>query len=138
MSETTSRDIINIDDSVHEIYKTLTEGNDPIASPFRTMKDIFMWAACQGFRSGERRPMSGKRTMVFRWAQFSPQVDVPLLKAIAVASNGEIKTLIDQNRILTIVEEYANAGIHQLQASMLREQGQPLWNLVNDIRLNLK
>jgi dnd system-associated protein 4 len=125
-----SRDTVSIDEAVHDIYKQLTEGNDPVGVPFRTMKDVFMWAACLGHRIGERRPLTGKRLVVFRWAQFTPQTDIHLLKALAIADSGNVSVLLNQDEVLTIAEEYANAGIHELRASMLDEYGQPLWNLI--------
>ena len=126
----TSRDTVAIDESVHEIYKQLTEGSDPVSVPFRTMKDVFMWAAVLGYRKGERRPLVGKRIIIFRWAQFIEQVDIPILKALAIADQGDVKVMVNHTEILTIAEEYANAGIHELRASVMDEPGQPLWNLV--------
>jgi dnd system-associated protein 4 len=126
----TSRDTVAINESVHEIYKQLTEGNDPVSVPFRTMKDVFMWAAVLGYRKGERRQLTGKRMTIFRWAQFTEQVDIPLLKALAIAYEGDVKVILSQTEILTIAEEYANSGIHDLQASIFDDHGQPLWNLV--------
>ena len=129
-----SRDTVAIEEAVHEIYKQLTEGSDPVTVPFRTMKDVFMWAACLGYRQGERRPLTGKRVTIFRWAQFTSQVDVLLLKALAIAASGDVNVLLSQDEILTIAEEYANVGIHELRASVLDEYGQPLWNLADKIR----
>ena len=125
-----SRDTVAVDESVHEIYKRMTEGTDPVDVPFRTMKDVFMWAACLGCRLGERRPLTGKRVTIFRWAQFTPQTDVPLLKALAIADSENVNVLLGQDEILDIAEEYANAGIHELRGGTLDEHGQPLWNLV--------
>lgn len=134
MTETTdARDTVAIDEGVHDIYKQLTEGNDIVNAPFRTMKDVFMWAAVSGYRNGERRPITGKKVTIFRWAQFSSQIDTPLLKALAIANNGNVDVLISQDEILIIAEEYANAGIHELRASMLDEYGQPLWNLIANL-----
>ena len=124
------RDTVVIDESVHEIYKRLTEGTDPVTAPFRTMKDVFMFAASLGFQKGNPRPLKGKRVTIFRWAQFSPQTDIPLLKAMAIAKSGDVNILQSQDDILSIVEGYANAGIHELRARVLDEYGQPLWNLV--------
>ena len=128
--ERIARDIVNIDDSVHGIYKQLTEGNDPVDVPFQTMKDVFMWAASLGYQRGERKPIRGKRTTIFRWAQFSPQTDIPLIKAMAIADSGDIEVLMRQEDILTAVEEYANAGINSLESRLLNANGQNLWNLV--------
>jgi dnd system-associated protein 4 len=124
------RDSVAIDENVYEIYKQLTDGTDPERAPFRTMKDVFMWAVSEGYRRG-RRPLIGKRVSVFKWAQFSPQVDVPLLRAIAIANTKGITVLASQDEVLRIAEEYANSGIHELSTRLLQADGQPLWNLVN-------
>ena len=87
-----------------------------------------MWAASLGYKIGERRPLTS-RTMIFRWAQLSEQIDVPLIKAIAIAGKEELGVLSSQGDVLDIVEEYANAGIYELRSSVVDEYGQPLWNL---------
>lgn len=125
------RDTVTIDDSVHYIYKELTDGHDPVSVPFKTMKDVFMWAASLGYKRGERRPITGKKQTIFRWAQFSSQTDIPVVKAISLANNNDISVLLSQDEMLTIIEEYANAGIHDLNARLCHEHGQPLFNLVS-------
>ena len=125
------RDTVNIDDSIHDIYKQLTEGNDPIDVPFQTMKDVFMWAASLGYQRGERKPIRGKRTTIFRWAQFSPQTDIPLIKAMAIADSGDVDVLMSQEDVLTAMEEYANAGIIALDSRLSNANDQNLWNLVD-------
>lgn len=130
----TGRDTIGIEKSVHELYKQLTEGNNPTDSPFKSMKDVFMWAVVVGFQNGEPIPINGKREVIFRWAQLSPQTDMPLLKAMAIAIGKEFDVLLDRDTILTIAEEYANAGIRELQQQLLEQSGQPLWNLVSLIK----
>ena len=124
------RDTVSIEDSVHNIYKRLTEGNDPVDVPFQTMKDVFMWAASLGYQRGERKPIRGNRTTIFRWAQFSSQTDIPLIKAMAIADSGDVEVLIRQEDILTAVEEYANAGIIVLESRLSNANDQNLWNLV--------
>ncbi len=128
--ETKNRDGVFIDEAAHHIYKELTEGNDLEDSPFKTMKDVFMWAASLGYKMGERRPLTNK-TMIFRWAQLLEQVDVPLIKAIAIADKEELGVLNSQGEVLEIVEEYANAGVYELQSNIIDEHGQPLWNLAS-------
>lgn len=125
-----NRDTVTIDESVHGIYKELTDGSDPITVPFKTMKDIFLWAASLGYKRGERRPIAGKKLTIFRWAQFSSQVDIPLIKAFSLVDANNINVLISYDEMLTNVEEYANAGIHDLRTRLLDEQGQPLWKIV--------
>jgi len=127
---------ISIDSSLHELYKQLSEGNDPENAPFRTMKDVFMLAACLGYRRSQRKPIVGKKQQIFHWAQFSEQVDVPILKALAIATTGDVSVLSSQEQIVQIAEEYANAGIHELKSSVVDQLGQPLWNLVEIVRQN--
>lgn len=128
-----SRDTVTIDESVHYIYKQLIDGTDPVTVPFKTMKDVFLWAVSLGYKRGERRPITGKKLTIFRWAQFSSQTDIPVVKAISLADRDDINVLLSQDELLNIVEEYANAGIHDLRAKIYEEHGQPLWNLVGQI-----
>jgi len=124
-----SRDTVTIDESVHYIYKDLTVGTDPVTVPFKTMKDVFLWAVALGYKRGERRPITGKKVTIFRWAQFGPQTDIPVLRAITLADMNDISLLLSQEETLNVIEEYANAGIHDLRAKLIDETGQPLWNL---------
>jgi dnd system-associated protein 4 len=133
-----SRDAVYIDKSVHEIYKQLTEGNDPVSVPFRTMKDVFLMAASLGYQKGVRQPLTGKRELIFRWAQFSPQTDLPLLKALAISTTSNIEVLVSPEEIVSIAQEYANAGIHELRLQILEETGQPLLNIVQLLGMNYR
>lgn len=128
-----SRDTVSIDESVHYIYKELTDGTDPVTVPFKTMKDVFLWAASLGYKRGERRPIAGKKLTIFRWAQFNSQTDIPVVKAISLADGNDIDVLLSQDEMLNVTEEYANAGIHDLRARLYDEHGQPLQNLVKMI-----
>ncbi|MGD9950866.1 MAG: hypothetical protein AB7U29_20730 [Desulfobulbus sp.] len=130
MSIPVDRDTVTIDESVHCIYRELTDGTDPITVPFKTMKDVFLWAASLGYKRGERRPIAGKKLTIFRWAQFNSQNDLPVIKAMCLADSGDINVLLNHDEILNIIEEYANAGIHDLRARINDNHGQPLWNLI--------
>lgn len=129
MDISVSRDTVTIDESVHYIYKELTDGTDPVTVPFKTMKDVFMWAASLGFTRGERRPIAGKKLTIFRWAQFSSQTDIPVVKAIALADGDDINVMLSQDEMLNVIEEYANAGILILSNTM-NENVLPLYSLI--------
>jgi dnd system-associated protein 4 len=128
-----SRDTVTIDESVHYIYKQLTDGSDPVTVPFKTMKDVFLWAASLGYKRGERRQIVGKKLTIFRWAQFSSQSDIPVVKAISLADGDNINVLLSQDEMLNVIEEYANAGIHELRSDIYDEYGQPLFNLIKQL-----
>jgi dnd system-associated protein 4 len=136
VSETSSRASgrVSIDASLHEFYKELSEGNDPEKVPFRTMKDVFMLAACLGYRRGQARAIGGAKRQIFHWAQFSEQIDTPILKAIAIAVTGDVQILADQERIVQIAEEYANAGIQEIRAQLTEQATLPLWSLIGIVR----
>lgn len=125
-----SRDTVTIDESLHYIYKELTDGTDPVTVPFKTMKDVFLWAAVLGYKRGERRPIAGKKLTIFRWAQFNSQTDIPVVKAISLADGNDISVLVGQDEMLIVIEEYANVGVHDLRSTLFDQHGQPLWNLV--------
>lgn len=125
-----ARDTVNIDESVHEIYKQLTEGNDPSNTPFKTMKDVFLWAACLGYQKNERRPINGKKIIIFRWAQFNNQIDIPTIKALSLATNQNVDFSLNQDQMLNAIEEYANAGITDLRDLAINSSGKGLFDLV--------
>jgi dnd system-associated protein 4 len=131
-----ARDGVTIEESSHEFYKELTEGSDPETVPFRTMKEMFMWAAALGYATGERVPITGKRVLIFRWAQFSSQEDIPIVKAIAIASSNDLSVVSRQDEMLTIVEEFANRGVQELRAAVISGATQPLWALVEALKNN--
>lgn len=128
---------VSIDASVHDIYKQLTTGKNPEESPFLTMKDLFMLAACIGFQMQQSRPI-GKREQPFHYSVFTEGEDLPILKAIAIATTGNVDVLADPDRIVEIAEQYANAGILELRTLVTENLGQPLWNLVDAIRSSSK
>ncbi len=124
---------VSIDASVHDLYKELTTGKNAEDSPFLTMKDLFMLAACTGFRMQQRKSL-GKREQPFHYQVFTEAEDIPILKAIAIATTGDVSVLADPDQIVQIAEEYANAGITEIRAVVADNAGLPLWNLVEALR----
>lgn len=136
MSELRGSDRVSIETDVHQLYRDLTERStrNPETAPFLLMKDVFMWAVALGVHFDQRQELVGSKTQIFRWDQFSESIDLPSLKAIAVAATGDVEVLTHEDEILRIAEEYANAGIHLLKREVVDKPGQPLWNLVALIR----
>jgi dnd system-associated protein 4 len=136
MSEVKGSDRVSIEDGVHDIYKSLSEksAQNPESAPFLLMKDVFMWAVALGVKSGKRRPLSGIKKEIFRWDQFSQDIDIPSLKTLALAENGDVKILLHEDEILRIAEEFANEGIRIIKGELLDQPAKTLWNLVNLIR----
>ena len=130
--EAKGSDRVAIESSVHALYKQLTDKStqDPETAPFLLMKDVFMWAVALGVKEGKRRPLSGSLEQIFRWDQFAQDMDIPALKAIALAETGEVEILLQEDKILRIAEEYANGGIHEIKREIVDQPGEALWNLV--------
>jgi len=131
-------DRVSIDKDVHELYKQLTErsAQNPETSPFYLMKDVFMWSVALGVSLGKRRSLR-KREQIFRWDQLSQDIDVPILKALAIAETGSVEVISHEDQVLRIAEEYANAGIRELKREVVNRPAKPLWNLVDLARQSI-
>ena len=123
------RDRIHIDESQHELYKELTTEREDTIQPFKTMKDLFLFAAFVGYRRGKRIRVE-KRRDIFAWARFSAQEDVPALRALAIAETGDVTVLANQDELLTIAEEYANGGIVEIREHVAEIPTNRIANLV--------
>ena len=121
-------DRVNVCLTKHEAYKQLTESNN---APFKTMKDLFLMAATVGFQKRLRVPLE-KKQGVFSWSQFSAQEDVPYIHAMIITLGEPLDTLLDQGKMLDILEEYANGGIDDL-SSLLLSSPRPSLALANKI-----
>ena len=119
---------VYVDKGKHHLFQELTEGKD---APFLTMKDVLLTAACVGFNNESRIKLNtGEK--IFSWKTFTPQIDHPFLHALALVAEGKDDVLIDQDKILTVVEEYANGGINDLYDT-ISKPGSKISNLVNII-----
>lgn len=121
-------DRVNVCLTRHQAYIDLTKGEN---APFKTMKDLFLMAATVGVQKKLRIRLE-KKQGVFAWSQFSPQEDVPYIHAIILSLGEPVETLLDQGRVLDILEEYANGGIDDL-ASLLLSSPRPFLALANKI-----
>jgi len=122
-------DRVSIDEAVMDIYRELTEGSNVEQAPFRTLKDVFMLAVALGFRRSVRRPAPSHSKHTIRKEVFSDN-DYHLLKAIAIATTGDVEVLMRQSEVLTIAEGFAQVGIHEVKSVLMEQAGRPLWNLV--------
>lgn len=138
MNENKGSDRVSIEKNVHELYKELSEkpNQAPETAPFFLMKDVFMWSVALGVKKGKRRPLTGNKEQIFRWDQFSQDIDVTALKVIALAETEDVEILLQEDQILRIAEEYANEGIREIKFHLVDQPGYSLWNLINFVRSN--
>lgn len=136
MTEASRSDRVAYAESVSSIYDSLREeGSNVEASPFKTFKDVFMFAAFLGFNKRVRQKLPPGNRKTIRLEVFTRE-DRDLIQAIAIADSGSIDILRNFSEIVVIVEEYANAGIYDLQAELLKKDGKALWNLVELVGSN--
>ncbi len=114
-----SRDRVYMDSKYHELYRLLTDES----APFKTMKDVFMLALAIGFRL-RRRVSLNRRQEICRVTVFTPQTDLPFIRALGVAATGDPSILGNQDQLLSIAEEYANAGMEELHRLYYDEPGE--------------
>ena len=88
-----------------------------------------MFAAFLGYANGNRRQLPAGKKHTIRREVFT-ESEFTVLKAVAVAATNGADVLLQLGDILTVAEEYAHAGIHDLKSSLLDQGGRPLWNLV--------
>ena len=133
MTEVKGSDRVSIEKKVHDIYIELSrQSNSGIENaPLTLMKDVFMWAVALGVKRGKQRELEGGKELIFRWDQFSQDIDIPALKSIALAETADASVLLDEARILRIAEKYANEGIREIKTRLLDSPGKPLWNLID-------
>ncbi len=127
---------ISIDQSHHSTYQELAKRPDREISekdtdtrPFENMKNLFMSATFLGYKNQERIPLA-KGTDIFNWQVFSTD-EVSLLDALAVTETNGVEVLTDRNEILRIAEEYANAGILQIEEEVREMPGDKIDNLLD-------
>ena len=75
-----------------------------------------MVAVALGAQGGVKHELDGKREQIFSSNVLSPQDDLPVLRAVALAESGDVSVLDDLPRLFGIAEEFANAGIEKLKA----------------------
>ena len=125
---------IYIEESYHGTYKILTTANtDENEPPFETMKNLFVLAAFIGYLMEKRVPVKNK--VDFAWEALKDEEYAPLLRALALATTEDIEVLANPGSILTIAEEYANAGIELIQKQVENMPGDRVMNLV-DVLVN--
>jgi len=84
-------------------------------------KDQFLLAMAIGFKNEVRRPLKKKEGFI-RKEYLKPE-DKALINAIAIYDTGSIEVLLDKQKVFSIAEEYAHAGIRILHGEI--KSGEP-------------
>jgi len=104
-------DRLNIRKSDRKDYNRLLEKDSPFAG--KENKDLFMMALIVGFHEEIRVKLDGKEGFFLLYHLNDKENSI--IKAIAVAEEGDLNILLDKKKVYSIVEEYAAGGIKLLK-----------------------
>jgi hypothetical protein len=106
---------------VQSIYEKLKEergeeGKKAPTKPFRFDRETFLAATAIGYANGKYVELeSADRKERFLWGTLlSDPLALPALRTIALLHTNEPEVLLDDDRVASIAEAYANGGIHLL------------------------
>ena len=101
-----------------DIEKLLGEVADTLGT---TKQKTLMLAAAIGKKRGQPEPLA-KRGEGIRFDVFVGAIDDGFIKALALAEKGNLSILGDPDACITIFEEYAHAGLQELQRIWTRSE----------------
>ena len=104
------------DSSKRTLERLVDEG------PFQTKQKALMFAAALGVHQGNPKPFSSAEEPI-RWQIFENNGDEGFIHSLAVAENGELEVLGDEDGegYLSLFENYANAGLIYLEEHVLNQ-----------------
>ena len=110
-------DRLSINKSDRNDYSRLLEKDSPFSG--KENKDLFIMAMIVGFHEGKRIKLD-KKDGFFLLYHLDDNEDT-IIKAIAVAKEGNLNVLIDKKKVYSIAEEYAAGGIKLLKDKVFSE-----------------
>lgn len=112
MDKNKEPDRLYIRKSDFDDYKRLIEEKD---SPLhgKDNKYLFMMAMCIGLHEGRRTDLDNKKDYVR--LEYLTDKEKSIIKALAVAEEGNLDVLLDKKKVYSIAEQYAATGIKLLK-----------------------
>lgn len=114
MSEDRKVDRLYVDKRDVKDFNRLKEEDSPFAGSQN--KDVFLAAMVVGYHEDSKIELKNREGYV-REEYLSPE-DLTLIKAIAVSETGDLKVLLDKQKVFSIAEQYATGGIALLKAKV--------------------
>lgn len=117
MTEKKKVDRIYIDKKDREDFESLRDRKD---SPFvvgkqrAQNKEVFVAAMVVGFHEGGRIEVKNKEEWIF--IDYLSKEEDAMIKAIAIADEGNLNVLLDEQKVYSIAQEYATGGISLLKS----------------------
>lgn len=117
------RDRVYIDQKYHPVYQRFK------ADGMGQMWNLVLLAAAVGFQQGSRKPLSPGAKEILSLSQVSDHEFLMFIRALAIAETKDTKVLLDKGEMLTILEDYANAGMDTVSQHLFRS-GDAVKNLI--------
>lgn len=125
-----TQDRLYIAESTYEIYK-----NSKILDQSMTNTEKFFVAMSLGYKMGARLPINSKKKDLVL-SKYLTIENMALLNALAIKEEENISVISNLEKIFTISEEYANAGIREIgrieKNSSFDEHTKKFEKLIND------
>jgi hypothetical protein len=118
MTEKKKVDRVYVDRKDLADFNRLKEKDSPFSNC--QSKDIFLAALVVGYHEGGRIPLKN-REGYFR-TEYLTDEERTLIKAVAIATEGDLNVLLDEQKIYSIAEEYATGGISLLKARVFSDE----------------
>jgi len=111
MTEVKTIDRLFVDKRDLEDFKRLREKDSPFAKAEN--KDIFLAAMVIGFNEQCKMELKTKEGWMMK--SYLDDQDLALIRAIAIAEEGDLNVLLDEPKVFSIAEQYAAGGIRLLK-----------------------
>jgi len=118
MTEKKKIDRIYVDKKDLADFNRLKEKDSPFTNSQN--KEIFLAAMVVGYHEGGRIELKNKEGY-FR-TEYLTDEERALIRAIAIATEGNLNVLLDEQKVYSIAEEYATGGISILKAKAFSEE----------------
>lgn len=107
---------------VWDCYEKFTsETEDTPSKPFRFDRDVFLAAAVAGaLHNKSAQLLPAERKEKFNWSTLlNDPLALPVLQMLTLLKTGDANDLLDDEKVASIAEGYANAGIHILTQRLI-------------------
>ena len=129
---------INVPVEFHDAFRRYSQSSGNVAidkSPFPRMVDLWFLSACIAVRLGlkpvdlSKDSTDSTRKIIDGSIFSSDPWRVHTLLLIAIDKTGDIQTVAEPRKIMTLVSGLAVAGLPKVMEILKERDGQPIWNL---------
>lgn len=114
---------VSVNKKYKKIYQGLTQNSNLRKSIFERHAKVFTFCAALGFKNDQRRALNSGEIENLFLSETLEEHDLTVIYSIAINTNPEnnYNIISDKNEMLSIAEEYANAGMEILIDEVLSD-----------------